>query len=926
MTDVIDDSVSWEERRELRRKKRQELLAEADRLVRKTEKSTTTSKLIHERTELEDDEEFERERLRRRREREERRRKEREELEKQLKEEEEMKAERDRRREERRKQREAEENKHQQKEGNDLNIKSSHTTTIGTEEVETFPDQTNEMLHTSVTKENVELIPLENSHDEIDEGGDDEYDNESNNLKDSETFAVVCKPIKNDMSDEEERISENKQNLELQQSTQYDLPLKLVKENADDDAESVEERQKQLEERKTLRRIKQQEDELKEQEAATIREAKYQEQLCLEREERERRRANAETKRQEYRKQLSQSDGNDFDSVVPLSQKHLASPLVSKKSVIASDEELNLSDLVSHSSELLSDEDIISHEMDEKNTSRKVAPPVPRRTQSAKVLASYLKSNKNVQTEEIVSISPTRPLKRKNQTRRSLDAMEKQAGELYDFLSDLETKKTTCNNKDFISFLSDTSKSDSFLNKPTALTERGKRTSVKERAKLFLKPDIKEEAFEPDSKSNSTDHASVSKKNYGLHNMNNNKTVGQADVNSITVHQGLTIHRKIQLSNSNTPCDSGEVVLKSADKPNFDLVCPCSNALLHDNVEHGVGSSSTAVDKSNNLYHAEVHSRKQHEKEHSGINLNDGVKVAVDSALNCNESILTDRGSQRMDNPTNGENCFLYNLEEEDQIKSNIMVEQLSRQIQDSPKSSKATNVPKVGSLTSKLEKYTQQASMQETKKSVETSSKGHHVSDRRGKWERGEVHVADKVTRKEVAPAGDISSRKKIWETGNVGAMREKQIREVAEVKGTDFSSRKNQWLKVSQKESFTRKHDSPVGIKTGVLSRLDRWEKGEVGGSTFSDKPKTNTKISSSLDVGDRRARWESIGVETSKTSAPNTDGTDNVLSTSALGPESDINEDVLQPVINCENEQVNSGASDDDEVCEKVLSDDE
>ena len=37
------------------------------------------------------------------------------------------------------------------------------------------------------------------------------------------------------------------------------------------------------------------------------------------------------------------------------------------------------------------------------------------------------------------------------------------------------------------------------------------------------------------------------------------------------------------------------------------------------------------------------------------------------------------------------------------------------------------------------------------------------------------------------------------------------------------------------------------------------------------------------------------------------------DNVLSTSALGPESDINEDVLQPVINCENEQVNSGASD-------------
>ena len=31
MTDVLDDSMTWEQRRELRRKKRQELLAEADR-------------------------------------------------------------------------------------------------------------------------------------------------------------------------------------------------------------------------------------------------------------------------------------------------------------------------------------------------------------------------------------------------------------------------------------------------------------------------------------------------------------------------------------------------------------------------------------------------------------------------------------------------------------------------------------------------------------------------------------------------------------------------------------------------------------------------------------------------------------------------------------------------------------------------------
>jgi len=33
MTDVMDEGLTWEQRRELRRKKRQELLAEADKCV-----------------------------------------------------------------------------------------------------------------------------------------------------------------------------------------------------------------------------------------------------------------------------------------------------------------------------------------------------------------------------------------------------------------------------------------------------------------------------------------------------------------------------------------------------------------------------------------------------------------------------------------------------------------------------------------------------------------------------------------------------------------------------------------------------------------------------------------------------------------------------------------------------------------------------
>ena len=36
----------------------------------------------------------------------------------------------------------------------------------------------------------------------------------------------------------------------------------------------------------------------------------------------------------------------------------------------------------------------------------------------------------------------------------------------------------------------------------------------------------------------------------------------------------------------------------------------------------------------------------------------------------------------------------------------------------------------------------------------------------------------------------------------------------------------------------------ESPVGMKTGVLSRLNQWEKGAVGGSSPADK--TKSKVS--------------------------------------------------------------------------------
>lgn len=100
----MDDALSWEQRREIRRKKRQELLAESDRLVGISRERSSRDYSV-------EDDDFEKERLKRRKEREERRKREREELEKQLQEEEEARFEREKKREERRRQREIERQK-----------------------------------------------------------------------------------------------------------------------------------------------------------------------------------------------------------------------------------------------------------------------------------------------------------------------------------------------------------------------------------------------------------------------------------------------------------------------------------------------------------------------------------------------------------------------------------------------------------------------------------------------------------------------------------------------------------------------------------------------------------------------------------------------------------------------------------------------
>ena len=134
-----------------------------------------------------------------------------------------------------------------------------------------------------------------------------------------------------------------------------------------------------------------------------------------------------------------------------------------------------------------------------------VKPPVPRRSQSFKIIRNYSAPETGLKVMDVdIDGDPnkyrsTRPINKKLRSRRSLDAMEKQASELLDFLSELEDKKASSNDDDVLAFLADSQSSESGNSSPKSTPERKflvRRVSVKDRAKLFLKPDIKEEAKE----------------------------------------------------------------------------------------------------------------------------------------------------------------------------------------------------------------------------------------------------------------------------------------------------------------------------------------------------------------------------------------------------------------------------------------------
>ena len=75
-------------------------------------------------------------------------------------------------------------------------------------------------------------------------------------------------------------------------------------------------------------------------------------------------------------------------------------------------------------------------------------------------------------------------------------------------------------------------------------------------------------------------------------------------------------------------------------------------------------------------------------------------------------------------------------------------------------------------------------------------------------KFKRFQVSKSDiPLLQEPISTAGNISSRKNLWESGRVGGSSGSIKRKNDEVTGAGFSSRRDQWLKVTQQDTVTKK-----------------------------------------------------------------------------------------------------------------------
>jgi hypothetical protein len=194
-------------------------------------------------------------------------------------------------------------------------------------------------------------------------------------------------------------------------------------------------------------------------------------------------------------------------------------------------------------------------------------------------------------------------------------------------------------------------------------------------------------------------------------------------------------------------------------------------------------------------------------------------------------------------------------------------VNQLNKSLAATPKASKTpvAVVGKAESLSTRLEKYSNQAAKQDVKRTP--SSKvvaSKDMKSVKNRWERAVTTTGPAPVRKPGVAAGNISSRKNMWETGQVAnTTTAKSKKDYENFKKPAFSSLKDQYLKASQSTgaSPAKKGSETSAIKTGVASRLNKWAKGDV--TQKSSTPKKSDLVPSA-GVGSRLDKWNNLTTE--------------------------------------------------------------
>merc|ERR1712136_674586 len=159
-------------------------------------------------------------------------------------------------------------------------------------------------------------------------------------------------------------------------------------------------------------------------------------------------------------------------------------------------------------------------------------------------------------------------------------------------------------------------------------------------------------------------------------------------------------------------------------------------------------------------------------------------------------------------------------------------VNQLNKSITEAPKTTKTTpnvgSLGKAASLNDRLAKYNQ-ASKQETKRTSSTAPKvivSKDMKSVKNRWENA-VNTTSNVKRMATPVAGNLASRKDMWESGQVQNMKITPVKkETSKLKvAPQFSSLKDQYLQKAASNQGVQKKNTIV-TSQNVGNSLSKWE----------------------------------------------------------------------------------------------------